>query len=73
MEATIEKSDRLALSLPEISERTGLSVGFLRGEVRRGKLSLRPFGRRRLVLHKDLMALLEDDGRDEHANDAKAS
>ncbi len=54
-----KKEERLAYSLREISEQTGLSVGFLRGEEKRGRLRVRSFGRRRLVLRKDLVAYLE--------------
>jgi excisionase family DNA binding protein len=54
--ATIQ---RVAWSLAEISEATGLSLGFLRNDVRRGALSTRKFGRRVLVLDQDLKTYLE--------------
>jgi hypothetical protein len=54
--ATIQ---RVAWSLGEISEATGLSLGFLRNDVRRGALPTRKFGRRVLVLDQDLKAYLE--------------
>ena len=54
--ATIQ---RVAWSLAEISEATGLSLGFLRNDVRRGSLPTRKFGRRVLVLDQDLKAYLE--------------
>jgi len=47
-------SQRLAWSLDEIAESTGLSLGFLRKDVRRGALPVRRFGRRVLVLKEDL-------------------
>lgn len=56
--ATNVTSARLAWSLAEIAESTGLSVGFLRNEVRRGALRVRKFGRRVLVLENDLKAYL---------------
>jgi hypothetical protein len=50
---------RIAWSLAEISEATGLSLGFLRNDVRRGALPVRKFGRRVLVLDQDLRAYLD--------------
>lgn len=50
---------RIAWSLAEISEATGLSLGFLRNDVRRGALPVREFGRRVLVLDQDLRAYLD--------------
>ena len=50
---------RVAWSLAEVSEATGLSLGFLRNDVRRGVLPTRKFGRRILVLDQDLKAYLE--------------
>ena len=47
---------RLAWGLSEISKCTGLSVPFLRAEVRAGRLPVRPFGRRVLVRDEDLKA-----------------
>ena len=49
---------RKAWSLSEISDSTGLSLGFLRNEVRRGALPIRRFGRRVLVLAEDLQDYL---------------
>jgi excisionase family DNA binding protein len=54
-----EYSRRMAWGLGEISESTGLSLGFLRGEVRAGRLPVRRFGRRVLVKTEDLEAYLE--------------
>jgi excisionase family DNA binding protein len=45
---------RLAWGLSQISECTGLSVPFLRAEVRAGRLPVRRFGRRVLVRDEDL-------------------
>jgi excisionase family DNA binding protein len=49
---------RAAWSLAEIAEQTGLSLGFLRNEVRAARLPVRKFGRRVLVLDDDLRAYL---------------
>lgn len=49
---------RIAWSLAEISKQTGLSLGFLRNEVRAERLPVRKFGRRVLVLDDDLRAYL---------------
>lgn len=53
------KAERIAWSLSDISDSTGLSLGFLRNEVRRGTLPIKKFGRRVLVLEKDLRNYLE--------------
>jgi excisionase family DNA binding protein len=49
---------RMAWGLSEISLSTGLSVAFLRAEVRAGRLPVRRFGRRVLVRDEDLKAYL---------------
>ena len=49
---------RAAWSIGEVAEATGLSRGFLRAEVRRGRLPIRRFGRRVLVLNDDLQTYL---------------
>jgi hypothetical protein len=49
---------RLAWGLSEISGSTGLSVAFLRAEVRAGRVPVRRFGRRVLVRDEDLRAYL---------------
>jgi excisionase family DNA binding protein len=49
---------RAAWSLAEIAKQTGLSLGFLRNEVRAARLPIRKFGRRVLVLDEDLRAYL---------------
>ncbi len=56
--STSVTTTRLAWSLAEVAESTGLSVGFLRNEVRRGALRVKRFGRRVLVLEKDLTLYL---------------
>jgi hypothetical protein len=60
MEASLQ-AEKFTWSLAEISDSTGLSVAFLRNEVRRGTLQVKKFGRRVLVLKKDLNAYLEGD------------
>jgi excisionase family DNA binding protein len=57
METPVTTS-RIAWSIAEISEATGLSLGFLRNDVRRGVLRIKRFGRRVLVLDSDLRAYL---------------
>lgn len=51
-------TQRIAWSLAEIAKQTGLSLGFLRNEVRAARLPIRKFGRRVLVLDEDLRAYL---------------
>ncbi len=60
-ELNIEQNvtQKIAWSLNDISEATGLSVNFLRYEVRRGYLKTRNFGRRVLVLDADLQRYME--------------
>lgn len=53
-------TQRIAWSLTEISASTGLSLGFLRNEVRRGTLPIKKFGRRVLVLEEDLRTYLTE-------------
>jgi len=50
---------KVGWSLAEISEAVGLSLGFLRGEVRSGRLPVRHFGRRVVVLNQDLQRYLK--------------
>ena len=54
-----QTSPRMAWGLGEISEFTGLSLAFLRAEVRAGRLPVRRFGRRVLVKNADLEAYLD--------------
>ncbi len=60
METTATTSARVAWSLAEIAEQTGLSLGFLRNEVRATRLPVRKFGRRVLVLDEDLRRYLAE-------------
>ncbi len=46
-------SRKLAYGLPELSQQTNLSQGFLRAEIRAGRLPVRRVGRRVLVLAED--------------------
>jgi excisionase family DNA binding protein len=50
---------KMAWSLGEVASSTGLSVGFLRNEIRAGRLPGRKFGRRVLVRDDDLQSYLE--------------
>ncbi len=54
---------RIAWSLADISKQTGLSLGFLRNEVRAARLPVRKFGRRVLVLDDDLRRYLAEGSR----------
>jgi excisionase family DNA binding protein len=56
---SIPVNPRLAYSLDEIAQATGLSVNFLRYEVRRGNLAIRKFGRRILVRDEDLRRYID--------------
>lgn len=49
-----EVIQRTAWSLAEIAQKTGLSLGYLRNGQRAGRLPIRRFGRRVLVLDDDL-------------------
>ena len=62
MHETVTQS-KMAWSLAEISNATGLSVGFLRNEVRRGALQVKRFGRRVLVLDETLKKYLNKENR----------
>jgi hypothetical protein len=55
-----QTSPRAAWSLAEISGLTGLSVGYLRNEQRSGRLPVKRFGRRVVVLDKDLQLYLSN-------------
>lgn len=59
MKISVTENNRMAWSLSDISEATGLSVNFLRYEVRRGNLSVRKFGRRVLVRNDELQRYME--------------
>jgi hypothetical protein len=58
-------TQRVAWSIAEISEATGLSIGFLRNENRRGALKTKKFGRRVLVLDADLRDYLEGSNKEQ--------
>ncbi len=60
MEIFVTSPPRAAWGLSEIAERTGLSLGFLRNEVRAARLPVRKFGRRVLVLDGDLRRYLDE-------------
>lgn len=60
MFGTIEGLQKRAYSLEEISVETSLSTQFLRLEEKRGNLKVTRFGRRTLVLAKDLDSYLEE-------------
>lgn len=49
-----KKPEKLAYSIEEISEKTTLSKGFLRTEIKAGHLKANRFGRRILVLADNL-------------------
>jgi len=53
-----EVAQKIAWGLAEISRSTGLSLAFLRNEVRRNALPAKRFGRRVLVLDDDLKTYL---------------
>jgi hypothetical protein len=53
-----EVAQRIAWGLAEIAKSTGLSLAFLRNEVRREALPVKRFGRRVLVLDEDLRRYL---------------
>jgi hypothetical protein len=52
---------KLSWSLGELAAATGLSVGLLRKEIRRGALRVRRVGRRLVVLHEDWQAYTADE------------
>ena len=52
-------AQRMAWGLGEVAEFTGLSLAFLRNEVRAGRLPVRRFGRRVLVRDGDLRVYLD--------------
>jgi excisionase family DNA binding protein len=54
LDAVTKKQEKKAYSVEEISEQTTLSKAFLRNEIRAGRLKADRFGRRVLVLAKNL-------------------
>lgn len=59
MDVNVTDGQKLAWSLADISNRTGLCINFLRYEIRRGNLKRKKFGSRILVLNGELMRYLE--------------
>jgi hypothetical protein len=55
-----DTTQRIAWGLADIAEATGLSLAFLRNEVRCQALPVKRFGRRVLVLEEDLRRYLTD-------------
>lgn len=55
-----EVAQRIAWGIADIAKSTGLSVAFLRNEVRRKALPIKRFGRRVLVLDDDLKRYLSE-------------
>jgi excisionase family DNA binding protein len=66
-----QTAQRMAWGLGEVAEFTGLSLAFLRNEVRAGRLPVRRFGRRVLVREEDLRSYLDkgSDGNHRHKGD----
>ena len=65
-------SQRVAWSLAEIAESMNLSIGFLRNEVRRGRLNVKKFGRRTLVLDEELRRYLAEGSPKEASTESAA-
>ncbi|HEY8559485.1 MAG TPA: helix-turn-helix domain-containing protein [Pyrinomonadaceae bacterium] len=63
MLTSVTENQKMAYSVEEISEKTSLSKGYLRNEIRAKRLKAKKFGRRVLVLAEDLEAYLrKEDG-----------
>jgi excisionase family DNA binding protein len=60
MSNEMERMKKLAHSIKEISESTGLSEPYLRLEIKRGKLKGKRFGRRVVVMAEDLDQYLKN-------------
>lgn len=56
----VQSSTKMAWSINEIATSTGLSPAFIRGDIRRGLLLTRKFGRRVVVLDRDLRNYLDN-------------
>jgi excisionase family DNA binding protein len=54
----ITEKTKIAYSVEETSEKTSLSKAFIRLEIKRGKLKVKRFGRRVLILDEDLRVYL---------------
>ncbi len=50
----------MAFTVEEIAEQTTLSKAFLRLEIKRGKLKVKRFGRRVVVLYEDLRNYIDN-------------
>jgi excisionase family DNA binding protein len=60
MRKSISLDVRRAYGVAEIAQAYGLSIGFLRNEIKSGSLPIKRFGRRVLVLKEDWEKYLED-------------
>ncbi len=59
LNSNIEKT-KMAFTVEEIAEQTTLSKAFLRLEIKRGKLKVKRFGRRVVVLYEDLRNYIDN-------------
>jgi excisionase family DNA binding protein len=66
-------SQRLAWGLGEVAKHTGLSLAFLRAEVRAGRLAARKFGRRVLVPDEILQRYLAEGSPGNNSSEHKAA
>jgi excisionase family DNA binding protein len=57
---TISEKTKMAFTVEEIAEQTTLSKAFLRLEIKRGKLKVKRFGRRVVVLYEDLRNYIDN-------------
>ncbi len=57
---TILEKSKMAFTVEEIAEQTTLSKAFLRLEIKRGKLKVKRFGRRVVVLYEDLRNYIDN-------------
>jgi len=69
----LKAPQRMAWGLSEVAEFTGLSLPFLRNEVRAGRLPVRRFGRRVLVRDDDLRVYLDRGSDGEASKDQQHS
>ena len=61
MDKVTSVTSRMAWSVYEVALCTGLSPGFIRKQIRAGKLRARKLGRRILVLDSDLCEYLQQE------------
>ena len=59
MKSQYENADRIAYGVPELVEKTNMSEGFFRGEIKAGRLQARRAGRRVLVMADDWRSYVE--------------